>query len=170
MPKNCSKKSLTDLLLHIITMIRNTARGITLALAGLPISLNPQIIRMELLAWALGSKAKRYQIGNYFFHKKGLLDTHPYGETPHITLARIAKRAGITPQSKVLDMGSGAGRTCAWFAIKKKCCVTGVEMNPQFVSLAKRLAAGCNITQKVTFIEHDMLTLPPQDVDLPLCT
>lgn len=151
---------------NIFIKIRNTGRNIVLTLISLPYWINRKVIRMELLAWALCSKAHRYQAGNLFFKKKGTLDTHCYGETPLITLERIAKHAGINNQSRVLDMGSGAGRAAVWLAIKKGCTVLGAEQNPRLVHLATRLATGCKLKEQVTFIEADMITLPPQDVDI----
>ena len=151
---------------HVITKIRNTARSITLSLLSIPYCFNYKVIRMELLAWALCHKPKRYQTGNLFFEQQGSLDTHCYGETPLITLERIAKFAKINNKSRVLDMGSGAGRAASWLAIKKGCHVQGIEKNPKLVALSQRLAKGCHIENQATFIEEDMFTLPPQDVDV----
>ena len=147
-------------------LIRMTLRNFLLILLGVPCWLNFKTLRMELIAWALCRKSDRYYIGNLFFHKQGLLKTHCYGETPLITLKRIAKRTGVNNQSRILDMGCGAGRASAWLAIKYQCHVTGVDQNPEFIRLAQRLSAGCRMTERLSYIKDDMLTYSKQNVDM----
>ncbi|MCY4330499.1 MAG: class I SAM-dependent methyltransferase [Endozoicomonadaceae bacterium] len=150
---------------YCITQIRIIARSVVLWLISLPLMMNVRVMRMELITWALCRKHKRYQKGNLFFHKQGILDTCCYGETPLITLERIAMHAKIDYGSSLLDMGSGAGKAAAYFTIKKSCRVLGVEKNPEMLSLANRMARGCRINDRLRFIDADMFTLPVQDVD-----
>ncbi len=69
--------------------------------------------------------------------------------------------------AKVLDVGCGVGRWSIMLA-KQGCDITGVDMSPQMLVLAKRNAAAENL--KINFIESpaDSLDLPENSFDVIL--
>jgi len=76
----------------------------------------------------------------------------PYGETPLVTMEKIAERAKINKEDVVYELGAGRGRTCFWLACFRGCKVVGIEYNEVFVEKAKRVKY-----PRVAFINQDYL-------------
>ncbi|WP_246485703.1 class I SAM-dependent methyltransferase [Chlamydiifrater phoenicopteri] len=63
-----------------------------------------------------------------------------YGETPWRALSRICQDFGISSKDSVLDLGSGLGKGCFWFAHVVGCKrVCGVDREKKFLSFAKKV-------------------------------
>lgn len=75
-----------------------------------------------------------------------------YGETPLVTMDKIAKEAGILPGDVVYELGCGRGRSCFWLACFRGCRVVGVEYNRVFVEKARKIEC-----PRVQFVEGDYL-------------
>ncbi|MBE8215054.1 MAG: class I SAM-dependent methyltransferase [Endozoicomonadaceae bacterium] len=154
------------MLRKMINRYRLFSRSFLMSLISIPYGLSWHKMRLQLLGWCLCRRHQRYRIGNIFFKKKGLLDTCCYGETPWITLHRIAKKINIHDKTCVMDLGSGVGLATLWLSIHTGCRIIGVEANEQLLVLANRLASACRLADRVTFLQEDMFTLPYQKVDV----
>jgi arsenite methyltransferase len=83
---------------------------------------------------------------------------HPGGLT---LTTRLARMAGVGPQSLVLDAGSGLGASSVHLAQTVGCRVVGVTLEEEGVARGARLAGGSDVADRVTFLEGDI-----QEVDL----
>ena len=68
---------------------------------------------------------------------------------------KMLDMANVTAQDIVMDLGSGDGRNII-AAAKRGARATGVEFNPDMVSLAQRLAREAGVEGRATFIQGDM--------------
>ncbi len=64
---------------------------------------------------------------------------------------RYASQAGVTPDSHVLEVGSGSGGPAVYLADQRGCRVTGVDVNEHGVRNGERLATARGIAGRVTF-------------------
>lgn len=78
----------------------------------------------------------------------------PYGETPLTIMDLIVKECGITANDVVFELGSGRGRTSFWLREFVGCQVIGVEIIPEFVSVANRIKKSYCISD-IQFITAD---------------
>src|SRR5437764_10609898 len=74
------------------------------------------------------------------FHTRGLAAT-----------ADLAKLAGITADTSVLDVGSGVGGPARFLAAAYGCRVTGVDLSEPFVEAARYLTERAGLTAQVSF-------------------
>jgi SAM-dependent methyltransferase len=63
--------------------------------------------------------------------------------------------AKVTPADRVIDLGSGDGRTVIAAALRG-ARAHGLEYNPDMVALARRNAAAAGVTDRATFDEADL--------------
>src|ERR1700736_2154802 len=88
--------------------------------------------RLKAALMALGPEDQRLtpeQLGALDqFHTRGLAAT-----------AELAKLAGITADTSVLDVGSGVGGPTRFLAATHGCQVTGVDLSEPFVDAARYL-------------------------------
>lgn len=80
----------------------------------------------------------------------------PYGETPLVVMQQIAKKAMITKNDTVFELGSGRGRTCFWLSVLVGCKTVGVEIVPVFVQKAEGIRRYYGL-QNLEFRLQDML-------------
>jgi ubiquinone/menaquinone biosynthesis C-methylase UbiE len=73
---------------------------------------------------------------------------------------RLARAAGIGPESAVLDLGSGIGGPARLFADRFGATVTGVDLTPEFVEVATDLTARTGLADRVSFVLGSALDLP----------
>lgn len=76
--------------------------------------------------------------------------------TPIAVARRAAELLVDHPKTRVLDVGSGAGKFCLIGALTSKGHFTGIEKNKNLVTMAKTLAQRCGLSQ-VSFICDDAL-------------
>lgn len=86
------------------------------------------------------------------FHTRGLVAT-----------AELAKLAGITAATSVLDIGSGVGGPARLLAASHGCRVTGVDLSEPFVAAARYLTERTGQGGQVTFQAASALALPFED-------
>ena len=86
------------------------------------------------------------------FHTRGLAAT-----------ADLAKLAGITADSAVLDVGSGVGGPARFLSETYGCRVTGVDLSEPFVDAARYLTERTGQSGQVTFQTGSALELPFDD-------
>jgi ubiquinone/menaquinone biosynthesis C-methylase UbiE len=86
------------------------------------------------------------------FHTRGLAAT-----------ADLAKLAGITADTSVLDVGSGVGGPARFLAETYSCRVTGVDLSEPFVGAARYLTERTGQSGQVSFETASALELPFDD-------
>ncbi|MCY3974176.1 MAG: methyltransferase domain-containing protein [Simkaniaceae bacterium] len=97
-----------------------------------------------------------YRISKRYLKKHKANDLYTYGETPLRTMEAIAKKVGIRPTDRVLDLGSGRGRAALFLTHFYNCTVIGIERIPQFVKLASHVAEKFRL-ERSSFIHADFL-------------
>src|SRR5499427_5742711 len=83
------------------------------------------------------------------FHTRGLAAT-----------AELAKLAGVTADTVVLDVGSGIGGPARFLAATYGCQVTGVDLSEPFVEAARYLTERTGQSDRVSFRTASALELP----------
>jgi sterol 24-C-methyltransferase len=73
---------------------------------------------------------------------------------------RIADEGGFRPGWRVLDVGCGVGRPALTIAAHSGAAVTGVNIVPHQVEIARSLAAERGLAGLVGFVEGDAMRLP----------
>jgi len=86
------------------------------------------------------------------FHSRGMAATED-----------LSKVLEISPDSKLLDIGSGLGGPARYFASKFGCTVTGIDLTQSYVDAAKYLTERTGMEGRVTFDCGDALALPYAD-------
>ena len=76
----------------------------------------------------------------------------------------------ITPEIRVLDIGSGIGGTARFIAGRYGATVTGVDLTPVFVDTAAKLSAMVGMADKTGFRQGSALALPIPDSSVDLIT
>ncbi|ARP89142.1 SAM-dependent methyltransferase [Bordetella genomosp. 9] len=75
--------------------------------------------------------------------------------TPQPVVDRMLDLAKVTPQDRLLDLGSGDGRTVIT-AARRGLRAQGIEYNPKMVELARRNAQEAGVADRATFITGDL--------------
>lgn len=75
--------------------------------------------------------------------------------TPFELVNKMLEIAKVTPGDFVIDLGSGDGRTVI-AAAKLGATATGIEYNPDMVSLSKKKAEEAGVSDKATFLQADL--------------
>lgn len=71
-----------------------------------------------------------------------------------------AERAGLRPGMHVLDLGCGIGGSSRYLAAERQCRVTGIDLTPEFVEVARDLTRRCGLSDSIEFRQADALALP----------
>jgi len=77
-----------------------------------------------------------------------------YGETPPLSLGRIAAFCNLTPDDTWLELGSGRGKGCFWISHFIGCRTIGIEKVPLFYRLSSVLRWIFRM-DRVCFIQAD---------------
>jgi SAM-dependent methyltransferase len=75
--------------------------------------------------------------------------------TPQALVDRMLDMAKVTPKDRLIDLGSGDGRTVIT-AAKRGLTARGIEYNPDMVALARRNAADAEVAERATFEQADL--------------
>lgn len=75
--------------------------------------------------------------------------------TPQALVDRMLDMAQLTPQDRLVDLGSGDGRTVIT-AAKRGATARGIEFNPDMVALAKQQAQAEGVSDRATFEQADI--------------
>jgi len=86
------------------------------------------------------------------FHTRGLAAT-----------AELARLAGISADTSVLDVGSGVGGPARFLAATHGCRVTGLDLSEAFVDAARYLTGRTGQSAQVSFQTGSALELPFDD-------
>lgn len=80
----------------------------------------------------------------------------------------LARAAGIGPEQRVLDVGSGIGGPSRCLAAVFGCRVSGVDLSADYCRVATMLAERCGLTARVDYRQGDALALdfPDESFDL----
>lgn len=92
------------------------------------------------------------------------------GSNNSIRLAGIRKVAALhhaekpllAGESVLLDLGSGAGIACCYYALQYGCRTIGVEYCPELVEISRRFAHKAGVADLCTFYTMDFTTIPPE--------
>jgi SAM-dependent methyltransferase len=76
--------------------------------------------------------------------------------TPYSLVDSMINMAKVTSADYVIDLGSGDGRLVI-AAAKRGATALGVEFNPDMVEYARRVAIEEGVSERVTFVEGDLL-------------
>jgi len=71
-----------------------------------------------------------------------------------------AEKAGLRPGMKVLDIGCGIGGASRYLAAACGCQVTGIDLTPAFIAVARELTARSGLDNKIAYREANALSLP----------
>ncbi len=69
----------------------------------------------------------------------------------------------VTPNTRVLDIGSGIGGPARLFASRFGCAATGVDLTQEYVETATDLSRMVGLADKTTFLQGSALDLPVED-------
>ena len=75
-------------------------------------------------------------------------DLHPFDQLHGMGILGTrahAERAGLRPGLRVLDLGCGIGGSSRFLAAERGCRVTGVDLTPDYVEVARELTRRCGI-------------------------
>jgi sarcosine/dimethylglycine N-methyltransferase len=86
------------------------------------------------------------------FHGRGVIATEELA-------ALLRPRAS----DNLLDIGCGIGGPARWIAAKFGCCVTGVDLTPEFCVAARELNAATGLADRVRILHGSALALPVAD-------
>jgi len=75
--------------------------------------------------------------------------------TPQTLVDRMLEMAELTPSDRLVDLGSGDGRTVIT-AAQRGASARGIEYNPDMVAYARRQAAAAGVTRRATFEQADI--------------
>ena len=110
---------------------------------------------------------------NAFLLKRGIDPEHPtyqelfscdqlHGRGIEATRDHI-ERGGINSSMQVLDLGCGVGGCSRAIAATCGCRVTGIDLTPQFIEVARELTRRCRMADRIEFRQADALDLPFAD-------
>ncbi len=85
---------------------------------------------------------------------------HTRGRTATRELAELA---GIAPGTRVLDVGSGLGGPARFLASTCGCDVTGIDLHPEFCTVATELSRRSGMAGRTRFQQGSALHLPFKD-------
>ena len=69
-------------------------------------------------------------------------------------------KLGLGPDMRVLDVGSGLGGPARFAAHAHGCHVTGIDLTPEFVEVAKALARGVGLERRVNYVCGSAIAMP----------
>ncbi|KAG7389549.1 hypothetical protein PHYPSEUDO_010194 [Phytophthora pseudosyringae] len=91
----------------------------------------------------------------------GTLDSlHFFGDEPICHIVELLDEA--PEKKKVLDIGTGFGGTARLLAHRSGCKVDALELQPDLSEAGRELTRRCGLTDQVTHLNGDFLTLPVQ--------
>jgi ubiquinone/menaquinone biosynthesis C-methylase UbiE len=74
--------------------------------------------------------------------------------------AELATLVEPSPDTEILDVGSGLGGTARYLADRHRCRVIGVDLTEAYCALARRLSAWVGLSERTEFRCGDALRLP----------
>jgi len=74
--------------------------------------------------------------------------------------AALGRDLGLSSSDHMLDIGCGIGGPARYFADRHHCHVTGLDLTPEFVAVARSLTRSCGLSAKVRFETGSALGMP----------
>lgn len=75
----------------------------------------------------------------------------------------LCDQLDIVPGQEVLDIGCGIGGTARFVASNNSCRVTGIDLNPTYVDVARTLTGWTGLSDRIRFEAGSALELPFDD-------
>ncbi|WP_447981749.1 SAM-dependent methyltransferase [Achromobacter kerstersii] len=75
--------------------------------------------------------------------------------TPQTLVDKMLDMAKVTPQDRLMDLGSGDGRTVIT-AAQRGLTAQGIEYNPDLIELSRRNAQRAGVADRATFVAADL--------------
>ncbi|MEK6591783.1 MAG: methyltransferase domain-containing protein [Pseudomonadota bacterium] len=105
-----------------------------------------------------------------FLRERGVDPAHPtyqdffpfdqlHGRGIQATREHI-ERAGMKSSMHVLDLGCGVGGSSRAIAAICGCRITGIDLTPQYIEVARDLTRRCGMADRIEFEQADALDLP----------
>ncbi len=77
--------------------------------------------------------------------------------------AHLAAKMGLRADMRVLDVGCGIGGAARFIAEETGCRVSGIDLTPEYIAVAKTLTEMTGLTGKVSFKTASALDMPFED-------
>ena len=81
----------------------------------------------------------------------------------------LARQAGVTPASRVLDVCAGLGGPARFLASRRGCRVIGLELHPDRARSAGRLTRDVGLAARVVMVRGDAVALPFRSGAFDVC-
>ncbi len=78
-------------------------------------------------------------------------------------VVQVADRLGVDAESRVMEIGCGLGGPLRHIAARYGCRMTGVDITPRQLAIARALSAGLDIEPRLEFVHADARDLPIAD-------
>ncbi|MPS77681.1 MAG: class I SAM-dependent methyltransferase [Achromobacter sp.] len=85
--------------------------------------------------------------------------------TPQSLVDKMLDMAKVTPQDRLMDLGSGDGRTVIT-AAQRGLTAQGIEYNPDLVELSRRNAQRAGVADRATFVAADLFQTDLSQADV----
>lgn len=85
--------------------------------------------------------------------------------TPQTLVDKMLDMAKVTPQDRLMDLGSGDGRTVIT-AAQRGLKAKGIEYNPDLVELSRQNAKRAGVADRATFVAEDLFTTDLSQADV----
>ncbi len=72
----------------------------------------------------------------------------------------LCQQLGVKSESVVLDVGSGIGGAARFISSTFGCAVTGIDLTPEYVDVARSIAAAMATDEQVTFEAGNAIAMP----------
>ena len=72
----------------------------------------------------------------------------------------LARRAGVRPMTRVLDVCAGLGGPARFLATRRGCRVVGIELHPGRAASAARLTKDVGLAARIAMVRGDAVALP----------
>ena len=116
-----------------------------------------RFILSEFINFLLYLRCSPYRISRKFHQQRGDKEIYCYGETPLITLRKIANAVQLSSKDTILDAGSGTGRNAFWFYSYVGCKALSIEQIGEFVIKSRLIAKMLFCSMSVRFFFGDLL-------------
>ncbi len=87
-----------------------------------------------------------------------------------VATAELCARLNLGRGAAVLDIGCGIGGTARFLAATTGCSVTGIDISPAFVAVARTLTAWTGLDDRVRYEVASALDLPFEDASFEVAT
>ena len=91
--------------------------------------------------------------------------------TSETKIRRLGQQLRLTPDSAVLDVGSGKGGPAVLLAREFGCRITGIERAPEFAAAARERIAAAGLDDRIEIVERDAANVTLEDAryDVTMC-